>query len=102
MGCLSFSDLVAHVPQPQRFDIEGGHVFVRPLMAKDVVEVQKAQAKGEVSNVEFSAKLVALCVINEAGQPIATEAEALTLPLQLLEQLAKRVIEVAGLDSNPN
>lgn len=98
--------LAALKPQTEEVEIPGGTVIVSQISATDYINLWTDPTMkgdgGEVDMAKFTPRLVAACVVDEAGNRIFTDEEADLLgkgaskPFAILADAARRLNGLSG------
>lgn len=86
-----------------------GHVFMRPLLVKELNELQKRFGDSQnvdVANMDFLFALLAHVIVDEAGVKVFGDESQVKVLLEqgvnLLIRLAQSAVNVSGIDAKKN
>jgi hypothetical protein len=96
MGLINFDNLI---PQPKRVEFGDDHFYVRPILAKDIIELQKQE---NITPMEYGLKLITTCCCDDAGNPIITREQAENLPPDVMQKITTIITETLGLGEQKN
>lgn len=101
MGCVSIQDFQRPdnkiVKHPLTELGKGKYVNIKPLTARDLIELQSQQSDG----IEFALRVLRFCLVDDDGHCLFhddQQADCLKdFPPKLIERLGEKAVEVSGL-----
>ena len=96
MGLVDFTALI---PKPKQVAFGEDHFYVRPILAKDIIELQRQE---NITPMEYGLKLITTCVCDEAGNQLITPEQANNLPPDVMQKITSIITETLGIGEQKN
>ena len=82
------------------------HISLRELSSKEFLDLQQKHGDKELKDIDFVYKLIALCAVDDTGNPLFENADDvkdnLDIGVSQFVEMQEKILETSGLASKKN